>query len=391
MGLFSRQHDHARHRDAADCRNSARPTQAGLYHVGRRIAGYLKIACGLLLALSLPAQSQPLRIATYNVELQRDGPGLLLRDLARGKDPQIAAVLDVIATADADVLAIQNFDYDLTAEALSILAKAADYPHYFALRPNAGMPTGLDMDGDGKLGGPADAQGYGRFSGHGGMAILSRYPILTDSVQDLSDLLWKDVPDALLPVTADGPFPSADALAVQRLSTTGHWIVPIDVPKGQFDLMTFHASPPVFDGPEDRNGRRNHDEIRLWQQVLDGDIGTAPANRFVIAGDANLDPDDSDGIRSAISGLQSTICWQICASETCAPLVLPAQIPSTGPIPCPAICESIMCFRQFIGQCWTLASCGLRQMILKPGPWPPQAATGSFGSTWDIDPAVLCG
>ena len=303
MGLFSRQHDHARHRDAADCRNSARPTQAGLYHVGRRIAGYLKIAYGLLLALSLPAQSQPLRIATYNVELQRDGPGLLLRDLARGKDPQIAAVLDVIATADADVLAIQNFDYDLTAEALSILAKAADYPHYFALRPNAGMPTGLDMDGDGKLGGPADAQGYGRFSGHGGMAILSRYPILTDSVQDLSDLLWKDVPDALLPVTADGPFPSADALAVQRLSTTGHWIVPIDVPKGQFDLMTFHASPPVFDGPEDRNGRRNHDEIRLWQQVLDGDIGTAPANRFVIAGDANLDPDDSDGIRSAIDNL----------------------------------------------------------------------------------------
>lgn len=303
MGLFSRQHDHARHRDAADCRNSARPTQAGLYHVGRRIAGYLKIAYGLLLALSLPAQSQPLRIATYNVELQRDGPGLLLRDLARGKDPQIAAVLDVIATADADVLAIQNFDYDLTGEALSILAKAADYPHYFALRPNAGMPTGLDMDGDGKLGGPADAQGYGRFSGHGGMAILSRYPILTDSVQDLSDLLWKDVPDALLPVTADGPFPSADALAVQRLSTTGHWIVPIDVPKGQFDLMTFHASPPVFDGPEDRNGRRNHDEIRLWQQVLDGDIGTAPANRFVIAGDANLDPDDSDGIRSAIVNL----------------------------------------------------------------------------------------
>jgi len=303
MGLFSRQHDHARHRDAADCRNSARPTQAGLYHVGRRIAGYLKIACGLLLALSLPAQSQPLRIATYNVELQRDGPGLLLRDLARGKDPQIAAVLDVIATADADVLAIQNFDYDLTAEALSILAKAADYPHYFALRPNAGMPTGLDMDGDGKLGGPADAQGYGRFSGHGGMAILSRYPIMTDSVQDLYDLLWKDVPDALLPVIADGPFPSADALAVQRLSTTGHWIVPIEVPKGQFDLMTFHASPPVFDGPEDRNGRRNHYEIRLWQQVLDGDIGTAPANRFVIAGDANLDPDDSDGIRSAIDNL----------------------------------------------------------------------------------------
>jgi len=148
-----------------------------------------------------------------------------------------------------------------------------------------------------------DAQGYGRFSGQGGMAILSRYPIRTDDVQDLSYLLWKDIPDALLPVTADGPFPSADALAVQRLSTTGHWIVPIDAPQGRFDLLTFHASPPVFDGPEDRNGRRNHDEIRLWQQVLDGKIGTAPTHRFVIAGDANLDPKDSDGIRSAIRNL----------------------------------------------------------------------------------------
>ena len=253
--------------------------------------------------MGLPAQSEPLRIATYNVELQRDGPGLLLRDLARGKDPQIAAVLAVIAAADADILAIQNFDYDLTGEALTLLAKAADYPHSFALRPNTGMPTGLDMNGDGKLGGPADAQGYGRFSGQGGMAILSRYPIRTDNVQDLSYLLWKDIPDALLPVTADGPFPSADALAVQRLSTTGHWIVPIDAPQGRFDLLTFHASPPVFDGPEDRNGRRNHDEIRLWQQVLDGKIGTAPTHRFVIAGDANLDPKDSDGIRSAIRNL----------------------------------------------------------------------------------------
>ena len=253
--------------------------------------------------MGLPAQSEPLRIATYNVELQRDGPGLLLRDLARGKDPQIAAVLAVIAAADADILAIQNFDYDLTGEALTLLAKAAEYPHSFALRPNTGMPTGLDMNGDGKLGGPADAQGYGRFSGQGGMAILSRYPIRTDNVQDLSYLLWKDIPDALLPVTADGPFPSADALAVQRLSTTGHWIVPIDAPQGRFDLLTFHASPPVFDGPEDRNGRRNHDEIRLWQQVLDGKIGTAPTHRFVIAGDANLDPKDSDGIRSAIRNL----------------------------------------------------------------------------------------
>jgi hypothetical protein len=248
-------------------------------------------------------QTQTLRVATYNTELQRDGPGLLLRDIARGDDDQIAAVLQVIAAADADVLALQSFDYDLTGEALDLLAKATGYPHAFALRPNTGLPTPFDMNGDGRLGGPADAQGYGRFSGQGGMAILSRYPIDESAVTDLSGLLWVDAPDPLLPVAAGGPFPSADAQAALRLSTTGHWIVPIAVPGAPFDLMTFHASPPVFDGDEDRNGRRNHDEIRLWQHVLDGAVGPAPSGRFVIAGDANLDPVDGDGIKAAIVNL----------------------------------------------------------------------------------------
>lgn len=203
------------------------------------------------------------------------------------------------------MLALQGMDYDLTGEALRLFAQATGYPHYFALRPNTGMPTGLDMDGDGRRGGPRDAQGYGRFSGQGGMAVLSRFPIDAGNVQDLSALLWVDVPGATLPVVDGAPFPSVDAQAAQRLSTTGHWMVPIMAPGGAFDLMTFHATPPVFDGPEDRNGKRNHDEIRLWAQVLAGEVGTPPPGPFVIAGDANLDPVDGDGIKAAIVDLLS--------------------------------------------------------------------------------------
>lgn len=257
----------------------------------------------IALLWSVAAHAERLRVATYNTELQRDGPGLFLRDLARGGDDQIDAVLEILKAANADVLALQGIDYDLTNEALARFADAAGYPYFFTLRPNTGLATNFDMDGDGRLGGPRDAQGYGRFTGQGGMAILSRFPVLADQVQDLSALLWTEIPDPLLPVTDAGPFPSPEAQAVQRLSTTGHWIVPIDLPDGPFDLMTFHASPPVFDGPEDRNGRRNHDEIRLWQQVLDGDVGTAPMGRFVVAGDANLDPVDGDGIKPAIHAL----------------------------------------------------------------------------------------
>ncbi|MFT5785170.1 MAG: hypothetical protein ACI9KK_000515 [Ascidiaceihabitans sp.] len=235
--------------------------------------------------------------------MSRKGPGILLRDIARGEDPQIDAVLQIIGHASSDVIALQNFDYDLTGAALSLFADQAGYPYSFAALPNTGMFTGLDMDGDGRLGGPRDAQGYGKFSGQGGMAVLSKFPIKADKVQNLSSLLWPGVPNPSLPTLNGAPFPSAEAQAIQRLSTTGHWIVPIKTPDGVFHLLTFHATPPVFDGDEDRNGKRNHDEVRLWQQYLDGLVGVPINTPFVIAGDANLDANAGDGRREAIINL----------------------------------------------------------------------------------------
>jgi hypothetical protein len=215
----------------------------------------------------------------------------------------------VISQSAPDILVLQGFDYDLTGATLAAFSDALaevgpHYPHHFAARPNTGMPTGIDMDGDGRTGDPRDAQGFGRFSGQGGMAVLSRFPILTEEVQDFSALLWKDLPDALLPQVNGLPFPSAEALEAQRLSTTGHWVVPVEVPDiGRVNLLTFHASPPVFDGPEDRNGKRNHDEILFWLQYLDGAFGSAPAGSFVLLGDANLDPENGEGIKSATKRL----------------------------------------------------------------------------------------
>lgn len=159
------------------------------------------------------------------------------------------------------------------------------------------------MDGDGRVGGPRDAQGYGEFSGQGGMAVLSKFPIDTDGVQDFSAILWRNIPNPSLPSLDGNPFPSVDALNIQRLSTTGHWIVPITTPMGTFHLMTFHATPPVFDGSEDRNGKRNHDEVRFWQQYLDGLFGAPITTPFVIAGDFNLDAEAGDGRHEAMAAL----------------------------------------------------------------------------------------
>lgn len=227
----------------------------------------------------------------------------MLRDIARGTDPQIAAAVHVIAELDADILVLTAFDYDRGAAALGAFAgrltqAGADYPHRFALAPNTGVPTGLDLDGDGRRGGPRDAQGFGLFPGNAGMAVLSRLPLDTASAQDLSGILWRDLPDA-------GPPPLGDAAAVQRLSTTGHWVVPVVLPDGRrLNLLVWYASPPVFDGPEDRNGRRNHDETALWLRLLDGRLTVPPTpSPLVVIGDANLDPADGEGRPAALTTL----------------------------------------------------------------------------------------
>ena len=263
----------------------------------------------VLVCAALAARADTVRLATWHLGLERAGPGLLLRDIRRGDDPRLAAIVGVIADVAPDVLVVQGVDYDLGLQALTALRDriAQDgphYPHLFARRPNAGWPTGHDMDGDGRRGGARDAQGFGTFSGQGGMAILSRYPLDGPAAADFGAMLWRDLPGARLPHWPDGrPFPSEAAQAVQRLSSVGHWAVPVDLPSGPLTLLAFHATTPVFDGEEDRNGRRNADEIRFWQLYLDGAFGPAPAQRFAIIGDANLDPDKGAGRRDAIRAL----------------------------------------------------------------------------------------
>lgn len=261
--------------------------------------------------MACTAQADTLRLATYNAELSAEGPGLILQRLLRDDDPKLKAVVTVIAALDADVLLITGIDYDLRQVALDALAMrlqkvGAIYPYQLALRPNTGIPTGFDLDANGQLGGPRDAQGYGRFAGQSGMAILSRLPIDLANARDFSGFLWAELPDNLmLPETSD-------IRAVQRLSSSGHWEVPILLPDGQsLRLLTYYATPPVFDGPEDRNGRRNHDETAFWLQLVEGKLAyPAPARPYVLLGQTNLDPLDGEGRPDAIMALLASTLLQ---------------------------------------------------------------------------------
>ena len=233
----------------------------------------------------------------------------MLREIERGDD-QALAVANIVARIKPDILALLGVDYDAELQGLNALQKvitAAGHPmpHAFSRKPNSGMATSLDLDGDGKTGTPRDAQGYGRFAGADGNAVLSRFPFLDQDVEDFTALLWKDLPSPRLPQSNSKPFPSTEAQNIQRLSSTNHWVVPIEVGETIISLGVWAATPPVFDGPEDRNGKRNADENAFWKHWLNGKLGSPPTKNFILAGSANIDPYQGEGYRDEIITLLS--------------------------------------------------------------------------------------
>jgi hypothetical protein len=294
MGLSSRKPVHARHRDGPDCRYDQRnPCRQS---IGR---GWQALYACLIWLLAWPLWAETLRIATYNAELTAKGPGLALQDLQRGSDPSQRAAAAVLTALNADVVLLTGIDYDLHGQTLAAFAAkigGVPYPYLLALRPNTGVATGLDLDGNHRLGEPRDAMAYGRFAGQAGMAVLSRLPIDAEHIRNFSGFLWRDLPGNLaLPDTPAG----------QMLSTSGHYEVPLLLPNGRsLRLLAYYATPPVFDGPEDRNGRRNHDETAFWLQLLDGTLSQPPPEKpFVVLGQPNLDPADGEGLPDAVQAL----------------------------------------------------------------------------------------
>jgi Endonuclease/Exonuclease/phosphatase family len=270
------------------------------------------------------------RFSTFNASLNRFSAGGLIADLSTPNNTQARTIAEIIQRTRPDVLLINEFDFDADNRALalfqqnylSISQNGADpivYPHAFTAPSNTGIPSGKDLDNNGAVGGPNDAFGFGFFPGQFGMAVYSMYPIDHDAIRTFQLFLWKDMPAALLPDNPTTPEPadwySADELAIFRLSSKSHWDVPIQIGSKTVHFLVSHPTPPVFDGPEDRNGTRNFDEIRFWADYISpgqgGYIyddsgasgGLKPGELFVIAGDQNSDPLDGDSIPGAIQQL----------------------------------------------------------------------------------------
>ena len=138
------------------------------------------------------------------------------------------------------------------------------------------------------------------------MQVYSQHPIDFANVRTFQNFLWKDMPGRLLPVDPDtGAWYSDEELEQFGCRPRAIGTCPITLAMSQVSFLVSHPTPPVFDGPEDRNGTRNSDEIRFWADYVNGadyiydDNGVAggwAGDYFVIAGDQNSDPLDGDSI-----------------------------------------------------------------------------------------------
>ena len=271
------------------------------------------------------------RFATFNASLNRSAAGQLVTDLSTPDNAQAKTVAEIIQRSRPDVLLVNEFDFVEGGEAAELFrenylevpqngARPVRYPYYFVAESNTGIPSGFDLNNNGTIGGGDDAFGFGAYPGQYGLVVFSKYPIAYGHIRTFQHFLWKDMPGAMLP---DDPATSTPAdwyspaeLDVFRLSSKSHWDVPIDLGRRTVHFLVSHPTPPVFDGPEDRNGTRNFDEIRLWADYVRGGRkaayiyddegrygGLRSGSQFVIAGDQNSDPVDGDSVPGAIQQL----------------------------------------------------------------------------------------
>lgn len=316
-------------------------------------------ALAALMGAVAPAAAQTsVRFATFNASLNRDASGQLLSDLANplasgvsgsvaNRIQQAHNVAEILQRVNADVLLVNEFDFDRnglptadsSASALGYSSQAArlfqdnflaashgnavrgstqalNYAYRYTPNTNTGVASGFDLNNNGAISGGDDAWGFGNYAGQYGFTIYSKYEIV--GVRSFQNFKWKDMPGNLLtndPVAGANNlanFYSADEIAQLRLSSKNHVDVTVRIHGQDVHFLTAHPTPPTFDGAEDRNGKRNHDEIRLWADYIAGASylyddqggtgGLAAGAKFVIAGDYNADPLDGDSFKGLVNG-----------------------------------------------------------------------------------------
>ena len=272
---------------------------------------------------SASSHNPSLRVAMFNISMSDSESEKILALTANPDITRLQRLAAIIQHIAPDVILLCEFDHLGKGGDDGALANFCDnylavsqydqdpieYPYRLCPATNTGLLTGVDLNNDGIISLPADGMGFGHFHGNFGFVLLSKYPIQKNNIRSWQHMLWKNLPSTLIP----RDFYSAEAVNVLRLSSKNHLIIPIQLEQQVINLVCCHPTPPVFDGPERRNAKRNHDEIQLVCDILDDaaylkdDNGNSGGLRreqsFVVLGDLNADVIDGDGLKMPIKHL----------------------------------------------------------------------------------------
>ncbi|MFT5851584.1 MAG: hypothetical protein ACI87J_001557 [Colwellia sp.] len=276
-----------------------------------------------------------LRVATFNVSMEALNYGEKtpqntaninrheLTQALQNDHNQIKNIAEIIQRVNPDIILLNEFDrVDDSSSNIhyfinQYLGKSQDnqqavnYPYFYQGAVNTGVKVNSDLNQDGKNDQlPADAHGFGYFIGHFGMVLLSKYPIDEKAIRTFQKFKWHDMPNALKPIIpkTNKPWYTEKTWQALRLSSKSHWDIPIKINDKTIHILASHPTPPVFDDLENRNGNRNHDEIRFWFDYINVEqgayiyddnhqMGPLKANRrFIIMGDQNASSVEGDAI-----------------------------------------------------------------------------------------------
>ena len=294
-----------------------------------------------------------LRVATFNVsmeslnyienksEIKNTSADSLSQNLNKAllsSHQQIKNIAEIIQRVNPDIILLNEFDrtneshINLKLFLQRYLAKsqhgqkAVQYPYFYQGAVNTGVKVTDVKVALNKTSNEKEIKhGFGFFPGHFGMALLSKYPINYDKIRTFQLFKWHDMPNALQPFTVDANnnklkkmWYSAEVWRALRLSSKSHWDIPVNVKGKVVHILASHPTPPVFDGKEDRNGKRNHDEIRFWLDYITPNKGSyiyddnkqygglSADQSFIILGDQNASSVEGDAINSSIANLLSS-------------------------------------------------------------------------------------
>ena len=340
------------------------------------------------------AADPPVRFATFNASLNRNNAGQAAgRTLSTPGNAQADTVAEIIQRVRPDVLLINEFDFEPTAvgwpscsrtttcrSARTGAAPRSTTPTSSSRPSNTGIPSGFDLNNNGaRRRARTTPSASGSSPASSAWPSSRSYPIDRRPVRTFQNFLWKDMPGALLP--DDPATPGAGRLVLAGGARRLPALVEESLGRARstsaaetVHFLVSHPTPPVFDGPEDRNGTRNFDEIRFWADYITParrratstttTAATAASSRaplFVIAGDQNSDPLDGDSIPGAIQQLleHPLVNTKVTPSSAGAveasgaagrgqhdPPQRPARsTPPTSPTPHPATCAPTTCCR----------------------------------------------